>query len=71
MQQIESAAEAGLNGLPQTIELSTAIALVNLVLLVRRGADEFLACSFSHFPIYSTTKRIVLGWVKEVRTTKS
>jgi hypothetical protein len=26
---------------------------------------------FSYFPICSTTKRIFLGWVKEVRTTKS
>jgi hypothetical protein len=33
---------------------------------VRRGADKSLA-----FPICSTTKRIFLGWVKEVRTTKS
>jgi hypothetical protein len=30
------------------------------------GADKSLA-----FPICSTTKRIFLGWVKEVRTTKS
>jgi hypothetical protein len=28
-----------------------------------RGADKSLA-----FPIFSTTKRIFLGWVKEVRT---
>jgi hypothetical protein len=33
---------------------------------VLRGADKFLA-----FPLCSTTKRIFLGWVKEVRTTKS
>jgi hypothetical protein len=32
---------------------------------IRRGADKSLA-----FPICSTTKRIFLGWVKEVRTTK-
>jgi hypothetical protein len=39
-----------------------------LVLLVevRRGADKSLA-----FPICSTRTRIFLGWVKEVRTTKS
>jgi hypothetical protein len=30
------------------------------------GADKFVA-----FPICSTTKRIFLGWVKEVRTMKS
>jgi hypothetical protein len=29
-------------------------------------ADKFLA-----FPLSNTTKRIFLGWVKEVRTTKS
>jgi hypothetical protein len=34
--------------------------------LICRGADKFLA-----FPIFSTTKIIFLGWVKEVRTTKS
>jgi hypothetical protein len=33
---------------------------------VRGGADKILA-----FPICSTTKRIFLGWVKEVRTKKS
>jgi hypothetical protein len=33
---------------------------------LRRGADKSLA-----FPIFSTTKRIFLGWVKEVRTAKS
>jgi hypothetical protein len=33
---------------------------------IRKGADKSLA-----FPIYSTTERIFLGWVKEVRTTKS
>jgi hypothetical protein len=33
---------------------------------IRRGADKSLA-----FPICSTTKRIFLGWVEEVRTTKS
>jgi hypothetical protein len=31
-----------------------------------RGADKSLA-----FPICSATKRIFLGWVKEVTTTKS
>jgi hypothetical protein len=34
--------------------------------IIRRGADKSLA-----FPICSTTKRIFLGWIKEVRTTKS
>jgi hypothetical protein len=33
---------------------------------IRKGADKSLA-----FPICSTTKRIFLGWAKEVRTTKS
>jgi hypothetical protein len=32
---------------------------------INRGADKSLA-----FPVCSTTKRIFLGWVKEVRTTK-
>jgi hypothetical protein len=36
------------------------------VLVVRRGADKSLA-----FRISSTTKRIFLEWVKEVRATKS
>jgi hypothetical protein len=38
---------------------------------IRRGADKFMAFLISYFPICSTTKRIFLGWVKEVRTTKS
>jgi hypothetical protein len=33
---------------------------------VRRGVDKSLA-----FPVCSTIKKIFLGWVKEVRTTKS
>jgi hypothetical protein len=33
---------------------------------IHRGADKSLA-----FPVCNTTKRIFLGWVKEVRTTKS
>jgi hypothetical protein len=37
---------------------------------VRRGADESLVFPASYFPVCSTTK-IFLGWVKEVRTTKS
>jgi hypothetical protein len=36
-----------------------------------RGADKSLAFTISYFPICITTKRIFLGWVKEVRTTKS
>jgi hypothetical protein len=36
------------------------------VLLLRRDSDKSLA-----FPICSTTTRIFLGWVKEVRTTES
>jgi hypothetical protein len=39
--------------------------------LVRRGADKSLAFPISYFPVCSTTKIIFLGWVKEVRTTKS
>jgi hypothetical protein len=39
--------------------------------LICRGADKSLAFPISYFPICSTTKRIFLGWVKEVRTTKS
>jgi hypothetical protein len=35
-------------------------------LWISGGADKSLA-----FPICSTTKRIILGWVKEVRTMKS
>jgi hypothetical protein len=37
----------------------------------RRGADKSLAFPVSYFPICGTTKRVFLGWVKEVRTTKS
>jgi hypothetical protein len=33
---------------------------------IRRGSDKSLA-----FPIFSTTQILFLGWVKEVRTTKS
>jgi hypothetical protein len=40
-------------------------------LYVHRGADKYLALPISYFPICSTTKRIFLGWVKEVRTMKS
>jgi hypothetical protein len=38
---------------------------------VSRGADKSLAFPVSYFPICSTTIRILLGCVKEVRTTKS
>jgi hypothetical protein len=38
---------------------------------IRRGGGKSLAFPVSYFPICSTTKRISLGWVKEVRTTKS
>jgi hypothetical protein len=37
---------------------------------ILRGADKSLAFLISYFPICSTIKRIFLGWVKEVRTTK-
>jgi hypothetical protein len=36
-----------------------------------KGAEKSLALLISYFPICSTTKRIFLEWVKEVRTTKS
>jgi hypothetical protein len=35
------------------------------------GTYVGVAFPISYFPICSTTKRIFLGWVKEVRTTKS
>jgi hypothetical protein len=37
---------------------------------IHKGADKFLAFPISYFPICST-KTIFLGWVKEVRATKS
>jgi hypothetical protein len=37
----------------------------------RNGADKSLAFPMSYLTIWSTTKTIFLGWVKEVRTTKS
>jgi hypothetical protein len=40
------------------------------MLLYMQGAVKSLAFPI-YFPICSTTKRIFLGWVKEVRTTKS
>jgi hypothetical protein len=39
-------------------------------IFIFRGADKSLAFAISSFPICSTTKRMFLGWVKEVRTTK-
>jgi hypothetical protein len=39
--------------------------------IVCRGADKSLAFPLSSFYICSTTKRFCLGWVKEIRTTKS
>jgi hypothetical protein len=38
---------------------------------LRKGAAKFLAISVSYFPVCGTTRRIFLGCVKEVRTTKS
>jgi hypothetical protein len=38
---------------------------------MRKSADKSLAFLISYFLVCSTTKRILLGWVKEVRTTKS
>jgi hypothetical protein len=37
---------------------------------ISTGADKSLAFPISYFPICSTTKRVFLGWVKEVKTTK-
>jgi hypothetical protein len=36
-----------------------------------RGADKSSASLISYFPVCSTSKIIFLGWVEEVRTTKS
>jgi hypothetical protein len=38
---------------------------------VRRGSAKSWAFPISYFPICSTTERIFLGWVKEVRTMTS
>jgi hypothetical protein len=35
---------------------------------IRRGADKSLALPISYFSIWSKTKGIFLGWVKEVKT---
>jgi hypothetical protein len=43
----------------------------NLCICLHSGADKSLAFPISYFPICRTTKRIFLGRVKEVRTTKS
>jgi hypothetical protein len=42
----------------------------NKTLYIRRGADKYLAFPIYYFPVCSTTKRIFLGWVKDVRTMK-
>jgi hypothetical protein len=42
-----------------------------LLLILRKDADKSLVFLISYFPIFSKTKTIFLGWVKEVRTTKS
>jgi hypothetical protein len=47
------------------------LALSGCLLGLRKGADKSLAFPISYLPICSTTKRIFLGLVKEVRTTKS
>jgi hypothetical protein len=46
------------------VTLITIMAELRQVVL--RGAEKSLA-----FPICTTTERIFLGWVKEVRTTKT
>jgi hypothetical protein len=42
-----------------------------LLITVSLTTYKSLAFPISYFPIFSTTKIIFLGWVKEVRTTKS
>jgi hypothetical protein len=44
---------------------------VSLYQEVGRGADKYLAFPISYSHIRTRTKRIFLGWVKEVRTKKS
>jgi hypothetical protein len=62
---------------PRILEFSLVFILVALRISeatngkLRRTADKSLAFPISYFPVCSTTKRIFLGWVKEVRTTKS
>jgi hypothetical protein len=51
------------NALPPT--------LIQKIVTVCRGAAKSLAFPISYFAICSTTKRIFLGWDKEVRTMKS
>jgi hypothetical protein len=46
-------------------------AVVQPILVATWDADKSLAFSFHLRMGCSTAKRIVLGWVKEVRTTKS
>jgi hypothetical protein len=43
-----------------------ATGCLNTILHIHRDAGKSLA-----FPICSTTKRMFLGWVEELRTTKS
>jgi hypothetical protein len=45
--------------------------LINILVYVSRGADKSLAFPISYFPICNTTKKIFLGYVKEVGITKS
>jgi hypothetical protein len=56
---------------PAATVIVIGILIVTKVTIVRRGADKSLAFPISCFPICGTTKRIFLGWVKEVITTKS
>jgi hypothetical protein len=39
--------------------------------VIRRGAGKSLVFPISYFPNCSTTKGTFLGWIKEVKTTKS
>jgi hypothetical protein len=44
---------------------------LKLSLNIRRSVDKSLSFPVSYFPICSTTKRIFLRWIKEVRIKKS
>jgi hypothetical protein len=62
--QIKSGIEVTYSGRPPQT-------LVSILPELRRVADKSLAFPISCLPICSTTKVILLWWVKEVRTTKS
>jgi hypothetical protein len=57
--------------LPLPPSVSLSLNETSVFCLGTYGADKSLASPVCYFPICTTTKRIFLGWVKEVRTTKS